>query len=189
MDARYPRWWGWGIGLLGLVLVTTGVVWWGVQSGTAGGSSVATPPSEDGRSSTVVAGRRLPEAKPANPRPGDPLRLQIPTLGWWADGARPGEARGSALVTGHTVSTGGGALDDLEELGEGDAIRVSSARTRTVYSVESVRVLAKGDLAVRAEQLFDQDVAGRLVVVTCEDWDGEEYLSNVVVTATPTRAG
>ena len=214
MDARYPRWWVWGIGLLGLVLVTTGVVWWGVQSGTAGGSSVATPPSEDGRSSTVVAGRRLPEAKPATPRPGDPLRLQIPTLavdasvdpilapggvltppsdpqvlGWWADGARPGEARGSALVTGHTVSTGGGALDDLEELGEGDAIRVSSARTRTVYSVESVRVLAKGDLAVRAEQLFDQDVAGRLVVVTCEDWDGEEYLSNVVVTATPTRAG
>ena len=37
-------------------------------------------------------------------------------LGWWADGARPGDPRGSVLVTGHTVSTGGAALDRLEEL-------------------------------------------------------------------------
>jgi len=28
-------------------------------------------------------------------------------------------------------------------------------------------------------------VPGRLVLITCEDWDGERYLSNVVVTATP----
>jgi hypothetical protein len=31
-------------------------------------------------------------------------------------------------------------------------------------------------------------VRGRLVLVTCEDWDGTRYLSNVVVVATPSRA-
>lgn len=28
--------------------------------------------------------------------------------------------------------------------------------------------------------------AGRLVLVTCEDWNGKEYLSNAVVIADPT---
>jgi hypothetical protein len=31
-------------------------------------------------------------------------------------------------------------------------------------------------------------VPGRLVLVTCEDWNGARYLSNVVVIATPTAA-
>ncbi|HEU4512288.1 MAG TPA: class F sortase, partial [Nocardioidaceae bacterium] len=35
-------------------------------------------------------------------------------LGWWRSGAKPGARYGSALVTGHTVSSGGGAFDDLE---------------------------------------------------------------------------
>ena len=56
---------------------------------------------------------------------------------------------------------------------------------RIGYSVSRVVVLGKGDLARRAERLFDQGVPGRLVLVTCEDWNGVEYLSNVVVTATP----
>ena len=30
-----------------------------------------------------------------------------------------------------------------------------------------------------------QEVPGRLVVLTCEDWDGARYLSNVVVVADP----
>jgi hypothetical protein len=33
--------------------------------------------------------------------------------------------------------------------------------------------------------VFAQDVPGRLVLVTCEDWDGSGYLSNAVVIATP----
>ena len=40
-------------------------------------------------------------------------------------------------------------------------------------------------MADHAERLFSQDVPGRLVLVTCEDWDGERYLSNVVVVAEP----
>jgi LPXTG-site transpeptidase (sortase) family protein len=200
--------------LLGLLLVLAGAQWWRSQEVGGGPRPEAGATPSDGDASTVVAGRRLPEAEPAPRRPGDPVRLQIPDLdvdahvvpilapggvltppadpqelGWWADGARPGDVRGSALVTGHTVSTGGGALDDLEDLEEGDALRVRSDGSGTDYAVESVRILAKGDLGERAEALFSQDVPGRLVVVTCEDWNGTEYLSNVVVTATPTGAG
>ncbi|MDN4160300.1 class F sortase [Nocardioides abyssi] len=150
------------------------------------------------------------EAVPAPRRPGAPVRLRIPRLdvdapvdpvkapdrtlvppsdpqrlGWWADGARPGDREGSALVAGHTVHTGGGALDDLEELEEGDRLVVRTDAGVLRYAVERVRIYTKGRLATDAERLFSQDVPGRLVVITCEDWDGSRYLSNVVVTAVP----
>jgi LPXTG-site transpeptidase (sortase) family protein len=112
--------------------------------------------------------------------PSDPQRL-----GWWADGARPGADEGSALVTGHTVHNGGGALDDLEQLERGDRVLVRTDRGRIPYTVRRVDVYSKGSIAAHAERLFSQDVPGRLVLVTCEDWDGERYLSNVVVIASP----
>lgn len=107
-------------------------------------------------------------------------------LGWWSDGARPGAARGTALVVGHTVHDGGGALDDLERLGVGADVRLRTDRGTIDYVVESVAVLDKDTIARRAPQLFSQEVDGRLVLVTCEGWDGTGYRSNVVVTATPT---
>jgi LPXTG-site transpeptidase (sortase) family protein len=112
--------------------------------------------------------------------PGDARKL-----GWWSDGAKPGAAEGSALIAGHTVHTGGGALDDLEKLREGDVIVVRTAHGTVRYAVDRVRIYSKGRIADDATRLFSQDVAGRLVLVTCEDWDGTRYLSNVVVTATP----
>lgn len=120
--------------------------------------------------------------------PADPQ-----VLGWWSDGARPGASTGSALVVGHTVHSGGGALDDLETLADGDQVLVRSTRTedgegtlRTMeYVVDTVRVYRKGRLAEKAAELFSQEVDGRLVLLTCEDWDGTRYLSNVVVTALP----
>jgi hypothetical protein len=112
--------------------------------------------------------------------PSDPQ-----SLGWWSQGARPGAARGTALVTGHTVHDGGGALDDLETLRRGAEIHVLTAHGRVRYVVDSVVVLDKDAIARRAPQLFSQEVAGRLVLVTCEGWDGTGYRSNVVVTATP----
>lgn len=154
-------------------------------------------------------------------RPGHPDRLVVPALdvdapvlavrapdrtltppadpqvlGWWADGARPGAATGSALVVGHTVHSGGGALDDLESLDRGDPIHVRSRVRRggeeqsrtTSYVVASVQVFRKGTLAERAADLFSQQVDGRLVLLTCEDWDGTRFLSNVVVTALPAPA-
>ena len=112
--------------------------------------------------------------------PSDPQRL-----GWWADGAKPGAVTGSALVTGHTVHHGGGALDDLEDLRRGDRVVVRTDHGTIRYDVRRVRTFSKGSLANHATELFSQEVPGRLVLITCEDWDGERYLSNVVVTATP----
>lgn len=111
--------------------------------------------------------------------PSDPTEL-----GWWAEGARPGDP-GRALVAGHTVNAGGGALDDLEALERGDRVMVGSRGGSTRWVVESVAVLGKGDIARRAQQLFAQEGPARLVLLTCEDWDGTAYRSNVVVTARP----
>jgi LPXTG-site transpeptidase (sortase) family protein len=106
-------------------------------------------------------------------------------LGWWADGARPGDPRGSVLVTGHTVSTGDAALDRLEELRPGDAVTVRTRRDTVEYAVRRVTIIDKGLVARRAERLFSQRVPGRLVLVTCGEWDGTRHRSNVVVTARP----
>lgn len=159
------------------------------------------------------------DATYAQVRPGHPERLVVPdlgvdapvvpieapgrtltppadpqVLGWWVDGARPGASAGSALVVGHTVHSGGGALDDLDTLEEGSRVLVRSTRAdrdvtqTTSYVVQSVRVYRKGRLAQRAADLFSQEVDGRLVLLTCEDWTGTRYLSNVVVTAVPDGA-
>lgn len=91
-------------------------------------------------------------------------------------------------MTGHTVQSGGGALDDLENLAEGDRVVVRSARSQTAYVVGSVETLGKGEVTQRRRELFTQQGPGRLVLITCEDWDGETYLSNVVVVAEPVGA-
>ncbi|CAN5344998.1 class F sortase [soil metagenome] len=112
--------------------------------------------------------------------PGDAQQV-----GWWSAGAEPGAERGSALVTGHTLSRGGAALQDLETLEVGDRIAVRTVNGRIGYRVRTVETLAKSALAAQAGELFSQSAPGRLVVITCEDYDGSTYLSNVVVTATP----
>lgn len=108
-------------------------------------------------------------------------------LGWWSGGAPTGAARGSALVTGHTVNAGGGAMDDLEEVRSGAEIEVVTEAGSIRYVAKSVQVLGKDEIARQAQDLFSQQVPGRLVLVTCEDWDGTGYRSNVVVTAVPVR--
>ncbi len=105
-------------------------------------------------------------------------------VGWWADGARPGAAEGSAVLTGHTVHTGGGALDNLEKVLPGNHVLVRIDHDTLRYAVQRVRIYEKDALAQHATDVFSQDVSGRLVLVTCEDWNGERFLSNVVVTAT-----
>jgi LPXTG-site transpeptidase (sortase) family protein len=106
-------------------------------------------------------------------------------LGWWRSGARPGDAQGSALVTGHTVSSGGGALDDLETLRPGDRVRVRTSEGLIGYQVTGVSVYRKARLAEDAARVFSQTVPGRLVLITCEEWNGSAYLSNAVVFAEP----
>ena len=187
----------------GAVLAAAGAFAWWSQSGP---ESVPGPPA----ASAAPAIGTTAEPKVARPEPGAPEIVRIPSLGvrasvmpvhapgrtlippqdpqrlgWWADGAKPGAAEGSALIAGHTVHTGGGALDDLEELEAGDEVVVRTDRSTLRYQVDRVRIYSKGRIADDATQLFSQDVRGRLVLITCEDWDGTRYLSNVVVTATP----
>ena len=172
-----------------------------------GGPSATTASTETATTQAPLPQPRLVPAE--RERPGTPREVRIPhlgvsaevlpvatrgdtlvppadptELGWWAEGVRPGQP-GRALIAGHTVHTGGGALDDLETLRAGDRVVVEGNRSISRWVVTSVDVLGKGDLAQQAERLFRQDGPARLVLLTCEDWDGAAYLSNVVVVAEP----
>ncbi len=176
-----------------------------------GGAKIAAPDAP--RETPVIDAGEFPEPKTAPRTPGAPRVLRIPALGvstpvmpvrtvgrtlvppadpqrvgWWADGARPGDPQGSALLAGHSVRNGDGALDLIADLERGDVVRVRDGRGQTVtYDVAKVRTYDKGAIARDAERLFSQEVPGRLVLVTCADWDGTQYLSNTVVIATPTQ--
>lgn len=194
-----------GLGLAAVVLVALGVT-----RTAAPGSTPADLTADPGPTATTRSAVEPPREVRAPWRPGAPRRVTIPALavdapvvpvgapggtlvppadagvlGWWAPGAPAGAARGSTLVAGHTVHDGGGALDDLEQVRPGDTVVVRTGSDRVTYRVRAVRTLAKSALARRSSQLFAQDVPGRLVLVTCEDWDGSGYRSNVVVTAVP----
>ncbi|TCO50150.1 LPXTG-site transpeptidase (sortase) family protein [Kribbella antiqua] len=114
---------------------------------------------------------------PSNPR----------AVGWWSAGAQPGARIGSAVMTAHTVHTGGGAFDDLDKLRPGALVTVITSTGRITYVVTSMTNYPKQSLAKHATELFDQTTSGRLVLVTCEDWNGKVYLSNAVALAEPVR--
>jgi LPXTG-site transpeptidase (sortase) family protein len=112
---------------------------------------------------------------PANPR----------ELGWYKYGALPGSVHGSTVIAGHTVHTGGGALDELDDLQAGDMVRVRTSSGTIDYRVSDITILSKAEFARKAEQVFSSTVPGRLVLITCTDWDGHDYLSNTLVYAVP----
>ncbi|MEN8707702.1 MAG: class F sortase [Nocardioides marinisabuli] len=197
----------WLLTLAALALVGGGIVAWRDQQPAPAGASQEGAPAGEAAPGTPAA---LPTPASLDRRPGDPRRLQVPALGidapvvpvgtrrdtlipptdpqqvgWWGEGAEPGAPTGRALLAGHTVNTGGGALDDLETLERGAVVVVAGDRGRARFEVVSVRTFGKGRLARQSERLFRQDGPGRLVLLTCEDWDGERYLSNVVVVARP----
>jgi LPXTG-site transpeptidase (sortase) family protein len=147
---------------------------------------------------------------PRSTTPIDPQRLKIPSLGidapvwpitadglqlvppsdpqvvgWWSAGPLPGAKHGTAILTGHTVSTGGGVFDDLEHLRPGQRVQILSSGPRLRLHVTSVTIYHKDALARHAAEIFDQGGPSRVALVTCEDWTGTDYLSNVVVIATP----
>ena len=88
---------------------------------------------------------------------------------------RPSRGRhGKAVLTGHTVHTGGGAFDDLETLAAGETVVVEATGGRVTYDVTSVRVLSpRASSARRARAIFRPAGPHRLVLITCEDWDGD----------------
>lgn len=106
-------------------------------------------------------------------------------LGWWREGAVPGAAQGTAVLTGHTVSTGGGAFDHLERLARGDVVVVRTAKGAIRYTVTSSRNYGTAALARNSGAIFRLDGPGRLVLITCSGYDGRVYRSNTVVSAVP----
>lgn len=169
---------------------------------------VVAPP--DLRPRTSAAPGKRPPADARSRHAGRPVRLTVPALGvqsavvpisgnsgellppsdprvlgWWQEGAQAGAAHGATVITGHTVHTGGGSFDHLDTLRPGDAVDVRTGAGSIHYVVRRVRVLATAALAREAARIFAPDGRGRLVLVTCDDWNGSEYLSNAVVVATP----
>ena len=134
---------------------------------------------------------RIDVAAPVVPIQSNENRVLLPprdpsTAGWWSDGAAPGAPEGSAVLVGHTVrNDGGGIFDDIGILRSGDTIEVEGSHTARTYRVQSVDVLSKDEVARNAEQIFTQSGPGRLVVITCDDWDGTAWRSNIITVASP----
>lgn len=122
-----------------------------------------------------ISGRTGELTPPADPR----------LVGWWREGARPGAVAGSAVLIGHTVSTGGGVFDELGSLEPGDRVRVRSAERWIGYAVTSTRTYSVAELARSAPAVFARSGPSRLVLVTCTDFDGEVYRGRTVVVASP----
>ena len=107
-------------------------------------------------------------------------------VGWWDASALPGQATGSTVIAGHTVNTGGGSLDRLADVRRGAVVDVLTRNGVMRYEVRRTKIYDKEQLARNAVRVFGQDAGdGRLVLVSCADWDGTAYDSNVVVYADP----
>ena len=108
-------------------------------------------------------------------------------VGWWDDSAEPGSGKGQTVVTGHTVSTGGGVMNDLPKIDVGALVRIRDEGKLVDYRTTGVFKLTKEEVADRAQSLFSQGrgQAGRLVLVTCTDYHDGDYDSNIIVWAEP----
>lgn len=116
--------------------------------------------------------------------------LKVPedarTVGWWRDGAAPGDERGTVVLAGHVDTVQGpGALYRLETLEPGQRLAVESATGSRNYRVEARQAYRKDRLP---DDIFTVEGAPRLAVITCGgafDESTRTYEYNVVVYAVP----
>jgi Sortase domain len=111
----------------------------------------------------------------------------IKRVGWWRDGARPGDDAGTALLAGHVDSAtkGGGALFALKSARRGDRILVTQGGKTLRYRVTRVAIMRKAALPTN---IYTRTGSPKLAVVTCGgpfDASIGHYRDNVVVTAVP----
>lgn len=112
----------------------------------------------------------------------------IDRVGWWRDGASPGDDEGTILLAGHVDSAkaGAGAFYALKSARRGDTVLLSSddGKTRR-WKVTGMRRTRKTDLPAG---IFTRTGERRLVLVTCGGPFNEQtghYRDNIVVTARP----
>ena len=170
--------------------------------------AVPAVPTQDGRlgaggSPAVVTPveLRLPTlgvvapVRPIGVEPGGELEIpeEVRTVGWYRYGPRPGDARGSTVLSGpiDSAEQGKGAFYRLGELDPGDPVLVRLSDRR----VRRYRVVAREEwpkTATPLDRLFSRDGAPRLTLVTCGGGFREDvgsYQDNVAVTAVPEGTG
>lgn len=180
-------------------------------SGAEAPPAAVAGPMETESGTTLERAPRVPGERDSGPA-GSPSRLVVPALGvqapvvpiemdgagvltppadvnsvgWWQRSAEPGSGDGQTLITGHTVRVGDGAMDRIGELGSGARVEVRGESGTAAYEVTDVVTYDRDQVAAQAQELFGQDREdGRLVLVTCTDWNGEVWERNIIVLAQP----
>jgi hypothetical protein len=141
-----------------------------VSAASAGGVEIVAPLVE-----SDVAPRQALLAPPDD----------APLVTWWRDGAQAGAPKGQTVLLAHAGIDGGG-LVAIADLTKGDFVDLLTDNGTMRYEVASVRTFSVKTMDRVSTTLFKQDGgAGRLVMVSAQDWDGSRYTRNVVVTGTP----
>lgn len=177
-----------------LLVLAVGAVGWGVV-----GPSSESPRAEPPVAASEPVRLRIPSLQvSADVVPislGTDAVLEPPTdaaeVGWWDGSALPGARDGRVVITGHTLAQGGGALDELVDLRRGEILLTTATGTRR-YRVTDRIVADYTTVARRARDIFGQGDSSpegaRLILVSCTDYNGQVYESNVIVVAEPVQA-
>ncbi|MGJ9411830.1 class F sortase [Aeromicrobium sp. CF4.19] len=104
--------------------------------------------------------------------------------GWWRDGAVPG-ASGNAVIVGHTASSDDGVFDPLVDIEEGDEVIVTGEDGSLAFDVVRSEVVPVADFGTVAADIYRTEGDSGLVLMTCGDWNGEEFETTVIVHAEP----
>jgi LPXTG-site transpeptidase (sortase) family protein len=113
--------------------------------------------------------------------PADDVNL----VGWYAEGASPGES-GTAIIAGHVdTATSPAVFAGLGELEKGDTFRVTRADRRTAtFVVDSAESFDKDDFPDR--RVYGDTARAEVRLITCAgDYDRrvKDYTKNLVVFA------
>ncbi len=110
--------------------------------------------------------------------------LRIEDVGWWSRGPIPADGVGDMVIAGHLDSkTGPAVFYRLSRLRRGaDVWVIDDVGGVAAYAVTSNATVSA---SARPVGLFAADGPARLSLVTCAGiWDGHQYLSRRIVTAT-----
>lgn len=131
------------------------------------------------------------EVRPIGVEPTGELEIpeDVSTVGWYRYGPRPGDDRGSMVLSGHIDSAeqGRGAFFRLGQLEPGDPVLVRGSDRR----VWRYRVVAREEWPkseVPLDRIFSRGGAPRLTLVTCGGGFREDirsYTDNIAITAVP----
>jgi len=123
---------------------------------------------------------------------GMEIPADVSTTGWYELGVTPGEASGTAVISGHVDSReqGRGAFWDLRRMDVDDIVTVDHADgTTSEWRVVARTNYPKDQLPIA--DIFTRFGDPRLVLITCDgffDRDERSYSDNVVVYTVPVDA-